>query len=123
MNHPSASGIDAVGQASSAGYAGDVDAAAAWEELQRNPDARMIDVRTQAEWTFVGVPDLSGAGKEIDLVEWQLRIAAGEQLPIKEQSEIPCNGHALEARIYAENPAKNFLPASGKVFPHSPLAE
>jgi 3-methylcrotonyl-CoA carboxylase alpha subunit len=56
----------------------------------------------------------------IDLVEWQLRIAAGEELPIKEQSDIPCRGHALEARIYAENPARNFLPATGTVWHHSP---
>lgn len=58
----------------------------------------------------------------IDLVEWQLRIAAGETLPITEQSDIPCVGHALEARIYAENPARNFLPATGSVWHHSPPA-
>lgn len=58
----------------------------------------------------------------IDLVEWQMRIAAGEELPIKEQSEIPCSGHAFEARIYAENPAKNFLPATGTVWHHAPPA-
>ncbi|MEK9646113.1 MAG: rhodanese-like domain-containing protein [Alphaproteobacteria bacterium] len=43
----------------------------AWEELRRNPDARMVDVRTKAEWSFVGIPDLAKAGKEVDLVEWQ----------------------------------------------------
>lgn len=58
----------------------------------------------------------------VDLVEWQLRIAAGEELPMK-QSEIPCRGHAFEARIYAENPARNFLPATGKVWHHEPPAE
>ena len=56
----------------------------------------------------------------IDLVEWQLRIAAGQELPIPNQEDIPCHGHALEARIYAENPARNFLPATGKVWHHQP---
>jgi len=56
----------------------------------------------------------------IDLVEWQLRVAAGEKLPILDQNEVPCRGHAIEARIYAENPAKNFLPATGSVWHHDP---
>jgi len=57
---------------------------------------------------------------EQDLVEWQLRIAAGEELPIKDQNMIPCVGNSMEARIYAENPAKDFLPATGHVWHHSP---
>ena len=47
-----------------------------------------------------------------DLVEWQLRVAFGEKLP-KMQDELQINGHAIEARICAENPDKNFLPATG----------
>lgn len=47
-----------------------------------------------------------------DLVEWQLRVASGEKLP-KTQSEITLSGHAFEARIYAEDAAKGFLPATG----------
>ncbi|MEI9425113.1 acetyl/propionyl/methylcrotonyl-CoA carboxylase subunit alpha [Mesorhizobium sp. Cs1299R1N1] len=47
-----------------------------------------------------------------DLVEWQLRVASGEKLP-KTQSEIALSGHAFEARIYAEDAAKGFLPATG----------
>jgi 3-methylcrotonyl-CoA carboxylase alpha subunit len=54
----------------------------------------------------------------IDLVEWQLRIAAGEELPILNQADIPCRGHAFEARVYAENPARNFMPATGNVWHH-----
>ncbi|MER8580768.1 acetyl/propionyl/methylcrotonyl-CoA carboxylase subunit alpha [Mesorhizobium sp. M0435] len=48
----------------------------------------------------------------IDLVEWQLRVASGEKLP-KTQSEVALSGHAFEARIYAEDAARGFLPATG----------
>ena len=48
----------------------------------------------------------------IDLVEWQLRVASGEPLP-KRQDELSINGWAMEARLYAEDPAKGFLPAVG----------
>ena len=48
----------------------------------------------------------------VDLVEWQLRVAAGERLP-KTQAEIELCGHAFEARLYAEDPGRNFLPAIG----------
>ncbi len=49
-----------------------------------------------------------------DLVEWQLRVASGEPLPLK-QGEITLNGWAMEARLYAENPATGFLPSTGKL--------
>ncbi len=50
----------------------------------------------------------------IDLVEWQLRVAFGERLPLK-QDQIKLNGHAIEARVYAENPHKNFMPSVGRI--------
>ncbi|AMM25230.1 acetyl-CoA carboxylase biotin carboxylase subunit [Variovorax sp. PAMC 28711] len=48
----------------------------------------------------------------LDLVEWQLRVASGEPLPLR-QDQLQIHGHAIEARICAENPDKNFLPATG----------
>jgi 3-methylcrotonyl-CoA carboxylase alpha subunit len=50
----------------------------------------------------------------IDLVEWQLRIAAGETLPLQ-QDEVRARGHAFEARLYAEDPRRGFLPTSGNL--------
>ncbi|MEL6876889.1 MAG: acetyl/propionyl/methylcrotonyl-CoA carboxylase subunit alpha [Pseudomonadota bacterium] len=50
----------------------------------------------------------------VDLVEWQLRVASGEPIPLK-QEELSINGHAVEARLYAEDPAKGFLPSTGRL--------
>ncbi len=50
----------------------------------------------------------------LDLVAWQFRIASGEPLPLA-QTEVPLEGHAVEARIYAEDPARGFLPSTGRI--------
>ncbi|MBW8268730.1 rhodanese-like domain-containing protein [Caldovatus aquaticus] len=50
----------------------DVPPRAAWEALRDDPQAALVDVRTEAEWTFVGLPDLGAAGKQPVLVQWQL---------------------------------------------------
>ncbi|XP_051142279.1 methylcrotonoyl-CoA carboxylase subunit alpha, mitochondrial isoform X2 [Andrographis paniculata] len=55
-----------------------------------------------------------------DLVEWQIRVANGEPLPIS-QSQVPLSGHAFEARIYAENVPKGFLPATGMLHHYRPV--
>jgi len=57
-----------------------------------------------------------------DLVEWQLRVAGGEPLPLR-QDQLQIRGHALEARIYAEDPSKGFLPATGSLIHLAPPVE
>ena len=52
------------------GYAGDITPLEAWKLLSDNPEAVLVDVRTDAEWRFVGVPDLSSLGREVVYIEW-----------------------------------------------------
>ena len=63
------------------GPVGEMTARAAYELLRGAPEAALIDVRTAAEWAFVGVPDLSGLGKDVIFAEWQsfpsLQVVAG----------------------------------------------
>ena len=56
---------------SSGDYAGDISPADAWDILQKDSQAQLVDVRTTAEWNYVGLPDLSSVGREAALVEWQ----------------------------------------------------
>jgi len=51
-------------------YAGDITPQQAWALLNDHPDAVLVDVRTDAEWRFVGVPDLSGVGRSVVFLEW-----------------------------------------------------
>jgi rhodanese-related sulfurtransferase len=73
----------------------DISPAQAWAALQNDPEAVLVDVRTDAEWNFVGVPDLSGVGKQTVLIPWQV-------FP-----SMQVNGHFVEhlrkAGITAEN--------------------
>jgi rhodanese-related sulfurtransferase len=55
----------------SAGYAGDLSPKEAWDLLRREPEARLVDVRTAAEWNFVGAPDISSIGRKLHCLEWQ----------------------------------------------------
>ncbi|WP_086670473.1 acetyl/propionyl/methylcrotonyl-CoA carboxylase subunit alpha [Amycolatopsis pretoriensis] len=59
----------------------------------------------------------------LDLVEWQVRVAAGEHLAVK-QEDVVLNGHAVEARVYAEDPARGFIPTGGTVLAvHEPAGD
>ncbi len=51
-------------------YSGDIEPERAWELLRENPDAVLVDVRTDAEWKYVGVPDISSLGRQTLLIEW-----------------------------------------------------
>ncbi len=53
------------------GYAGDTNPSETWQILQDEPDSVLVDVRTDAEWTYVGLPDLGGLGKQTVCVAWQ----------------------------------------------------
>jgi rhodanese-related sulfurtransferase len=52
-------------------YAGDLSPTEAYDVVRDNPDAVLVDVRTTAEWEQIGIPDLSGVGKEVVLLQWQ----------------------------------------------------
>jgi len=59
------------GDQSLLGYAGNISPADAYVELQANPLAVLVDVRTNAEWSYVGLPDLTQVGKRVIFIEWQ----------------------------------------------------
>jgi 3-methylcrotonyl-CoA carboxylase alpha subunit len=80
------------------------------EFVSNGKDVFFIEMNTRLQVEHPVTELITG----IDLVEWQLRVAFGEKLPLK-QDEIRLNGHAIEARVYAENPHRNFMPSVGKI--------
>jgi rhodanese-related sulfurtransferase len=84
------------------GYAGDVSPAEAWQALSSDPPAFLVDVRTRAEWAFVGIPDLSGIGKAPILLEWQIfpDMGLNESFQTNLQAALQEGGAGKDARLY-----------------------
>jgi 3-methylcrotonyl-CoA carboxylase alpha subunit len=80
------------------------------EFVSNGKDVFFIEMNTRLQVEHPVTELITG----VDLVEWQLRVAFGERLPLT-QDQIALNGHAIEARVYAENPHKNFMPSVGKI--------
>ncbi|MFQ5625286.1 MAG: rhodanese-like domain-containing protein [Methyloligellaceae bacterium] len=80
----------------------DVEAKETWERLQQDPGSVLIDVRTQAEWAFVGVPDLSSLSKKLVCVEWQ-HFPGGQINPSfasQLQSELAAEAAGKDAELF-----------------------
>lgn len=100
------------------GYAGDLSPADAWRMLEEETRARLIDVRTQAEWSWVGLPDLAALEKQVLLVSWQVfpGMARNEAFAqqIAEQGVLPFEPVILICRSgIRSRAAAEFLTAAG----------
>ncbi len=107
-----AMGTAAVAAAKAVGYvgAGTVEFIADASEGLRADRFWFMEMNTRLQVEHPVTEAVTG----LDLVEWQFRIAAGEDLPLA-QKEVPLAGHAVEARLYAEDPEHGFLPSTGRI--------